>query len=293
MGKKFNRDKLVARISRKSFLIQTSWKNLDISSSAIEILLVLHRKLEDEILALITDWGITHLGGNTVKTSICRGLDTCTTPKIYAFERNVCSYSQNSKNKKKRGRGGLKGERRKKKEGHKKERSILPRSSEKIARNNNNKKNFFLHRPPTTNLCLPPHLHTTDQQSIWIHQRCLLCASHHFPPNERPIHLLETEPTRTITNMNTQQNNRSEVRRRAREPTQGEPGGTRVTYTLHRHHPYTRLTIGYDVIVTWSERERRDPQQRHRTRRVWTRSAKRETITRKKREEIGEEIRNS
>ena len=71
IGTKHN---IVRRISMHVLLVHATIKQLDISTSAVDVLLVLHRELDDQRLVLVGDRGV--LGRNGVELSILRGLET-------------------------------------------------------------------------------------------------------------------------------------------------------------------------------------------------------------------------
>lgn len=57
------------------FLVNVAGEDLDVSTSAVNLLLVLDGVLENQVLALIAEGG--ELGGVGVETSILGGLETC------------------------------------------------------------------------------------------------------------------------------------------------------------------------------------------------------------------------
>ncbi len=65
---------IVRRLSMHVLLVHTTIKELDISTSAVNVLLVLHRELDDQRLVLVGDRGV--LGRDGVELGILRGLET-------------------------------------------------------------------------------------------------------------------------------------------------------------------------------------------------------------------------
>jgi hypothetical protein len=65
---------LVVSVSTELGLVHVS-EELDVSTTAVKVLLMLHLELEDQVLVLISE-SLRHLGGKAVMLGILRGLDT-------------------------------------------------------------------------------------------------------------------------------------------------------------------------------------------------------------------------
>ena len=65
---------IVGRLSMHVLLVHTTIEELDISTSAVDVLLVLHRELDDQRLVLVGDRGV--LGRDGIELGVLRGLET-------------------------------------------------------------------------------------------------------------------------------------------------------------------------------------------------------------------------
>lgn len=73
--KKEQRDVLVLGVTVVSGLVKTGRENLDVTSTAVDLLLVFDRERDHEIRALAREF-LEELGGDGVETSILRSLES-------------------------------------------------------------------------------------------------------------------------------------------------------------------------------------------------------------------------
>jgi hypothetical protein len=66
---------LVFRVTVEFLLVDSAGEDLDVSTSAVNVLLVLHGVLENQILTLVAELG--EFGSVGVEAGILGGLDTC------------------------------------------------------------------------------------------------------------------------------------------------------------------------------------------------------------------------